>query len=306
MGRKSKILGGSGSGGDYTNGAEGSDNVEPAPPTSASLPVPQSVPAFGAMGVGGVPPALQGLWRGPAPGLTGPTAALSANPLLTLMGTLGNNPLMGLGGVRPPVLEPQPTVDPDVQELCDHYHVEDRHARRLSELMRNRQETFEEDLAKLWDVLETARSPAGLLTVKMREMDEGTFVGKSKPDKELEAMGRKYKLDDQAVSKLADVLGRRKDTRKQDMEDLHKHLEISNRPSAMAMMLLGKLREGLPLGQPDRAPAPGSYRDRAERERARDEGGDGSRDRGRRDRDRDRDRRRSRSRSRRRSRSRHR
>jgi hypothetical protein len=157
--------------------------------------------------------------------------------------------------------------------------------------MRNRQETFEQDLQKLWEVLETARGPAGLLTVKMREMEEGSFIGKAIPDKDLEAMGRKFRLDEQALSKLADVLARRPETRKEDMAQLEKHLEISNRPSAMAMMLLARLREGAPLGDPVRDAAPGSYLDRLQRERGRD-------------RDRDRDRRRSRSRDRRRSRSR--
>ena len=36
----------------------------------------------------------------------------------------------------------------------------------------------------LYDVLERANSPAGLLVVKMREMEEGTFVGKVKADKD--------------------------------------------------------------------------------------------------------------------------
>jgi hypothetical protein len=39
-------------------------------------------------------------------------------------------------------------------------------------------------LKGLYDVLEQANSPAGLLVVKMREMEEGTFVGKVKADKD--------------------------------------------------------------------------------------------------------------------------
>eukprot|EP00404_Azadinium_spinosum_P013303 CAMPEP_0180515038 /NCGR_PEP_ID=MMETSP1036_2-20121128/53088_1 /TAXON_ID=632150 /ORGANISM="Azadinium spinosum, Strain 3D9" /LENGTH=53 /DNA_ID=CAMNT_0022526577 /DNA_START=11 /DNA_END=168 /DNA_ORIENTATION=+ len=52
-------------------------------------------------------------------------------------------------------------VDPDVQELCDHFHIEDRHVQRLNDIMKKRQETFEADLLKLWEKLEDAREPSG-------------------------------------------------------------------------------------------------------------------------------------------------
>merc|ERR1719436_62632 len=199
-----------------------------------------------------------------------------------------NNPL--LNAVRAPQgagareQAATPLIDPDVQELCDHFHIEERHARRLSDIMKNRQETFVEDLERLYDVLERANSPAGLLVVKMREMEEGTFVGKAKADKELAAISKKYKLDDQAESKLADILARYDDARRKEyLVEVERHLEVSNRPSAMAMMLLRKLGEGQPLGKPGQ-PAPGSYPDRQR------SGGGGGGSGGDRDRDRDRDR----------------
>merc|ERR550525_40110 len=191
-----------------------------------------------------------------------------------------NNPL--LSGVRPQGSGQQeqastPMIDPDVQELCDYFHIEERHARRLSDIMKNRQDTFVEDLERLYDVLERANSPAGLLVVKMREMEEGTFVGKVKADKELAAISKKYKLDDQAESKLADILARYDDAkRKEYLVEIEKHLEVSNRPSAMAMMLLRKLGEGQPLGRPG-PPAPGSYLDKIQRDRA-DRGSSGGKD----------------------------
>merc|ERR1719373_955152 len=96
----------------------------------------------------------------------------------------------------------------------------------------------------------------------MREMEEGTFVGKAKADKDLAAMSKKFKLDDQAESKLADILARYDEKkRKEYLVEIEKHLEVSNRPSAMAMMLLRKLGEGQSLGKPG-PPAPGSYADR--------------------------------------------
>jgi len=122
---------------------------------------------------------LQGLLQGASP------AGPSGSPLLSL---LSRNPALLSAAAAVTVRPASNAVDPDVQELCDHFHIEDRLAKRLSDLMRNRQETFEQDLQKLWEVLETARGPAGLLTVKMREMEEGSFIGKAIPDKELEAM----------------------------------------------------------------------------------------------------------------------
>merc|ERR1719410_405190 len=141
-----------------------------------------------------------------------------------------SNPLLG---VRPPQVSEQqaaiaPMIDPDCQELCDYFHIEERHARRLSDLMKGRQKTFVEDIERLYDVLERANSPAGLLVVKMREMEEGTFIGKAKADKNLAAISKKYKLDDQAESKLADILARHDaEKRKQYLVDIERHLEVS-------------------------------------------------------------------------------
>merc|ERR1712039_655858 len=102
-------------------------------------------------------------------------------------------------------------------------------------------------------------------------------------------------LDEQAIGKLADILARYDtEKRKEYLLELEKHLEVSNRPSAMAMMLLRKLGDGVPLGRPGPV-APGSYVDKARKEAS--GGGD-------RNRDRDRDRRpRSRSKQRERSHS---
>merc|ERR1740123_1817690 len=178
-----------------------------------------------------------------------------------------------------------PRIDPDVQELCDHFHIEERHALRLTDCMRKREVTFEADMERLYDILERANSPAGLLVVKMREMEEGTFVGKVKADKELATISKKYKLDDQAESKLADILARYDEAkRKEYIVEVERHLEVSNRPSAMVMMLLRKLGAGQSLGRPG-PPAPGSYLEKVQRERAERSGGGGSG----RDRDADRD-----------------
>ena len=43
------------------------------------------------------------------------------------------------------------------------------------------QETKAQDIEKLYEVLEKARSPTGLLTVQIGKMECGQFVGKIKP-----------------------------------------------------------------------------------------------------------------------------
>merc|ERR1711957_774983 len=109
------------------------------------------------------------------------------------------------------------------------------------------------------------------------------FIGKMKADKELKDMSKRFKLDDQAESKLADILARTDPDKKNlYMAELNKHLEVSNKPSAMVMMLLRKIGDGTPLGRPG-PPAPGSYLDRLrqkDREKDRDRK-DGDRDLGR-------------------------
>ena len=284
----------------------GGDEADPPPPP----PGPPGPPAPDPMGIFANNPLLAGnQFANPL---------LGANPLI--LATLANPAQpsaaiqQGTGQAEP---EDSNLIDPDVQELCDYFHIEERHARRLNDIMKNRQDTFVADMERLYDVLERANSPAGLLVVKMREMEEGTFVGKVKADKDLAAVSKKYKLDEQAESKLADILARYDDARRKEyLIEIERHLEVSNRPSAMAMLLLRKLGEGQSLGKPGPA-APGSYLDNAQRaargeptrsgRRENDRSGNDKNDRKSprksprrsREREKDRDRRRSRSRDRR-------
>lgn len=229
----------------------GPEDTDPPPPPPGPPPDPNL--------------AIFGNLAGNQPGLLA-NPLLGANPLI--LATLAN-PAQPSAAIPQGTAAAEPEdsnlIDPDVQELCDYFHIEERHARRLNEIMKNRQETFVADMERLYDVLERANSPAGLLVVKMREMEEGTFVGKVKADKDLAAVSKKYKLDEQAESKLADILARYDDARRKEyLIEIERHLEVSNRPSAMAMLLLRKLGEGQSLGKPGPA-APGSYLDNAQR-----------------------------------------
>mmetsp|Transcript_58921 Transcript_58921/g.124981 ORF Transcript_58921/g.124981 Transcript_58921/m.124981 type:complete len:305 (-) Transcript_58921:111-1025(-) len=255
------------------------------PPPSESSP---SMPA----GATAAAPALQALMQ------TNP-ALFMANPLMAMQ-MLQSGMLPAAAPVAP---EPEPVkIDPDIQEMCDHFDIEDRHVKRLNEIMKKRQDTFEEDILKLWEKLRDAREPAGLLVTKMREMEEGTFIGKKKTDKYLAEMVRKYELDGMAEMRLSDILAPYDEERRTARyQELERHLEVSNKPSAMVMILLKKLSDGQPLGRAG-PPAPGSYldrkmkeqkeKDRERRDKDRDRGGDRRReddrgDRGRSDRGRD-------------------
>jgi len=105
----------------------------------------------------------------------------------------------------------QSEIDPDVQEFCDHFGIDARMTRMLNDELNKRPDTWEGDLLALWEIIETARVPPGLLMVKIREMQNGTFVGKPKPDKDVESLAKKYKLDDTAKQRLCEVLAKRED-----------------------------------------------------------------------------------------------
>merc|ERR1719503_400132 len=92
-------------------------------------------------------------------------------PGMTPPGMPGMAPLQKGGGSSSQAQPKAPpdddgTIDDDVKELGDYFNIEDRWVKRLNESMKKRQATKEADLAKLYEVLENARSPTGLLTVK--------------------------------------------------------------------------------------------------------------------------------------------
>lgn len=297
MGRKKRTAGGGDApappeDGDAAGGAAQLDGVA-APAAAVPLP-PLAAP-------GGAAQTLQTM--------------LAANPQLSAQ--MASNPLLAtqLHSIAQAASAPAtlPGINPDVQELADHFGLDERIAKQLDDEMKTRPDTFGGDLAALWDILESARNPAGLLSVKIKEMQEGSFIGQPKIDKDIKDFQKKYRLDDQATRKLAEALQNRPNTRKEDIDLIHRHLETSNKPSARVMMMLGKLRSGEPIGEPDRRIAPGSYLDRLEQEREREKErkaekgsratetrrGGRSRERQGRGRSRSRERRRSRSRERR-------
>merc|ERR1711971_207359 len=105
-------------------------------------------------------------------------------------------------------------TDPDVLELCEHFNCDKGKVEWLDETMKNRQATFEGDMLKLWECMGNARNPEAMLVMKIHEMEDGTFVGKPPPDKDLDALVKKYNLDSKAKEKLGEVLALRQETKK--------------------------------------------------------------------------------------------
>ena len=70
-----------------------------------------------------------------------------------------------------------------------------------------RTETWDEDLKKLREVMEKARSPCGMLVTKMKEIEDGTFVAINR-DKRMKYLVEKFKLDKTAETSISDILAR--------------------------------------------------------------------------------------------------
>merc|ERR1711920_576256 len=88
-------------------------------------------------------------------------------------------------------------------------------------------------------------------------MRMGTFKGMSVLSAKVQQFGKDQRLDAQAAFKLGEVMEKREDP-EGDMKKIAKHLERSNKPSSLVMMMLKDLREGKPLKDPEYAAAIGS------------------------------------------------
>merc|ERR1712146_214910 len=175
---------------------------------------------------------------------------MMGNPLLG-----AGNPLLGAGAEvdTPPKASTEGEdadrqrgdgIDPDVRRLGQHFQIEERWVKRLDELMSKRGDSKHQDMLKLYEVLDRARSPTGLLVVKIGEMECGRFDTKMKPDKHVERVVRKHELSEDAKDSLIELVVRRRRTKQEDLDALEKHLQYSKRPSSTARHLCSKLLDG--------------------------------------------------------------
>merc|ERR1719382_175692 len=159
------------------------------------------------------------------------------------------------------------SLEPEVIELAHHYNLTDRHARMLDEQLKKRNNTFDDDIAAMYEILKGAKNPADLLMVSIRWMSEGIFRGTLTPNPDVEKAAKKFKLDAPSACKLAEVLETRKDP-DDDLRRISSHLERSNKPSSLVMMMLKDLKAGNPIAESTKQPAIGSFLHREENRKA--------------------------------------
>merc|ERR1719198_325621 len=68
-----------------------------------------------------------------------------------------------------------PGFENELDKLCQLYKLDERIKGQLAEELQKRPTTFADDIRRLTEILATARNPPGLLSVKLREMRDGTF-----------------------------------------------------------------------------------------------------------------------------------
>jgi len=66
----------------------------------------------------------------------------------------------------------------EVREFAKKFNIDDALKKRLVNALSKRFNTFKEDLSTLRDLLRSARHPPGMLSLKLREMESGTFISR--------------------------------------------------------------------------------------------------------------------------------
>merc|ERR1712157_184733 len=70
---------------------------------------------------------------------------------------------------------PEEWMNKDLDTFIKDFNLDDKLRTRMVESMSKRIPTFKEDLITLRDVIRTARHPPGMLSLKLREMENGSF-----------------------------------------------------------------------------------------------------------------------------------
>lgn len=143
-------------------------------------------------------------------------------------------------------------IDAEIQELAYGFNIDAGLTQRLNDIMiRKRTKTWEQDLERLHELLKEAHSPAAVLNLKVRDMEKGVFVGKSKCEPRVRELCVKHRLDKGATTKLLEAMAMREGMGKdidKDLFLLDEHLSASNAPSKLVSMKLDSLRKGYSLG----------------------------------------------------------
>mmetsp|Transcript_66361 Transcript_66361/g.215894 ORF Transcript_66361/g.215894 Transcript_66361/m.215894 type:complete len:520 (-) Transcript_66361:70-1629(-) len=74
---------------------------------------------------------------------------------------------------------PEKWMDKEVADFCSQFKIEEPQRSRLIAALSKRAATFKEDLATLKSLLRASKRPPGLLSLRLREMENGTFQPQS-------------------------------------------------------------------------------------------------------------------------------
>lgn len=143
------------------------------------------------------------------------------------------------------------TADRDVRRLGSFFGIDQQTLERLDEFLERRKDSRERDLAKLYEILESARNPSRLLMAKLEEMEDGQFVTNFKRDEHIDRLCEQYKLNEAARCRLVELRVRRKSTQEEDHARLQGHLQLCSDPSYTAVSLVKKVTQGRLSEVPD-------------------------------------------------------
>mmetsp|Transcript_72151 Transcript_72151/g.189114 ORF Transcript_72151/g.189114 Transcript_72151/m.189114 type:complete len:221 (+) Transcript_72151:3-665(+) len=158
-------------------------------------------------------------------------------------------------------------IDPQVEELCKKFNIEDRIMRRLNDVMISRESTYDKDMKALWQVCEEAKRPSGFLMVKIQELERGVFTGAGKMDRDVASFTSKHSLDDRALAKLLEVV-EKMDDKKPTLTSLDRLLQREKNPSQAIISILTEMKKTGRCPSPPREERNRSS-DRRQRERSR-------------------------------------
>merc|ERR1719171_737202 len=192
-------------------------------------------------------------------------------PGMAPMGMPGMAPMGGQGptpgsqsgfhfSARPGVDVPMLDLTPDVKALVEHYGIQDHQASRLMNALNKREATMKEDVNALWDILAEARNPGGLLSVKLKELEDGTFTGRRRGGgggggggggsnvnlpPEVKELCDHFDIEDRLRGRLGKCLeDRGPDTREDDMAVLWDALGMARAPAGLLVSKMKSMEDG--------------------------------------------------------------
>merc|ERR1719171_937958 len=148
-------------------------------------------------------------------------------------------------------------LTPDVKALVEHYGIQDHQASRLMNALNKREATMKEDVNALWDILAEARNPGGLLSVKLKELEDGSFAGRRRGGgggggggggadlpPEAKELCDHFEIEDRLRGRLGKCLADRPNTRDEDMATLWDALEHARAPAGLLVAKMKAMEDG--------------------------------------------------------------